>query len=830
MTELLRRGLLQQRGQWRAILPHAIANALAKRIIASETTDELSSAFIENATERIARSFSRRIGYLHECPEAASIASQLFAEEGGLGDLKALSDFKQQMFMNLAPVCPLDALAAIERTVVAGDYFNSVSLFKDRFAQTLRKIAYDPDYFDRAVRVLQKVALTEPETSNGNSAKNMFISLFSCLLSGSQARPEQRHNVARKLLQSDNQEEVELGLNVLETGMVTSHFSSMFDCEFGAQRRNYGWWPRSREDISDWYVPWIEMAMDLGIKDNAIGIQARDLLGNNIRGLWLLDNVKVCEVLAEITKQFHPVDGWPQGWLGIRKILRYDQEHLSSSSVDQLKALEELLAPVDLEQKIRVSVLARGHFGYDFEDLDVLDKEPHSKELTTREKRLRVELQAEKLGEQVAEQPELLNGLLRELCTGQSGTRYQFGRGVGSKHIDPSGLFNAVRPVVKNIANDKLNVTWLCGILNGWNRKDPEAVSVFLDEALEDDVWQERFVELQLRVGIDVRGHERLLCAMDYDACPTWQFRYLGHGRATDPLTVEQIIALIHKLFSRSDDGIVCALDVLQMVVFCARDSEKNDIYRTELGVAIREFLLGINWSRLNDDAGGDISHDVEQIMELVVWSAEMGDELDEIVDHILFVNDDEYISYDDVRKRALIPIFKKFPRYALDRVCVSGADGKFKKVRVVTGDLSFGRHEESALSLIPKNVFVDWCNEDPELRYPFAAEVCQLYEKTKPNNEPRTLSEVAIALINTAPDLKVVLGKIVSRFAPSSWSGSYSSVLEARLPMFDQMLAGDSEDVRVVVSAKKAKFEEMIAGHREYEQKSERSRDSSFE
>jgi hypothetical protein len=349
-----------------------------------------------------------------------------------------------------------------------------------------------------------------------------------------------------------------------------------------------------------------------------------------------------------------------------------------------------------------------------------------------------------------------------------------------------------------------------------------------MDEALEDGIWQEMFVEFQLRIGIDERGFERLMRALEPDVCPTRQFSYFRFGRITDSLTVDQVMAIVGKLSLRSDGGLRQALDVLGMVVSCSKEKDNN--YRVGLGVSIREFLLHISWPKLSEDAGGGLSHNIGQIMDLVVWTAESGVELDEILDHILLVGDDDYISYDDIRKKALIPIFRKFPKYALDKVCVSDADGKFIKIRVVTGDLSFGWHEDRPLSQIPKDVFIDWCNEDPALRYPFVAEVCELFEKTKPNEEPNILSEVALALIHLAPDSTVVLDKIVGRFAPSSWSGSYSSVLASRLPMFDQMITGDNKAVHVAVGVKKAKFEEVIASYRDHEQKTERERDSSFE
>lgn len=66
IVELQRRGLVQARAQWRAVLPHAIANRLAARAVESIPKKILIESLIDNASDRVARSFSRRLGYLHE--------------------------------------------------------------------------------------------------------------------------------------------------------------------------------------------------------------------------------------------------------------------------------------------------------------------------------------------------------------------------------------------------------------------------------------------------------------------------------------------------------------------------------------------------------------------------------------------------------------------------------------------------------------------------------------------------------------------------------------------------------------------------------------------
>ena len=73
-VELGRRGLVQRRGVWRAVLPQAIANRLAARALQDIPTTIIEKHLVNEAPERLLRSFSRRLGYLDSSQEARQIA------------------------------------------------------------------------------------------------------------------------------------------------------------------------------------------------------------------------------------------------------------------------------------------------------------------------------------------------------------------------------------------------------------------------------------------------------------------------------------------------------------------------------------------------------------------------------------------------------------------------------------------------------------------------------------------------------------------------------------------------------------------------------------
>jgi hypothetical protein len=95
--ELLRRDLVQQRGVWRAVLPHAIANRLAVRVLDDTPYDLINQHLVEGGTERLARSFSRRLSFLHDHPKVVAIVERWLAPDGLLGNVTAFNDLNPSL-------------------------------------------------------------------------------------------------------------------------------------------------------------------------------------------------------------------------------------------------------------------------------------------------------------------------------------------------------------------------------------------------------------------------------------------------------------------------------------------------------------------------------------------------------------------------------------------------------------------------------------------------------------------------------------------------------------------------------------------------------------
>ena len=400
LSELRRRDLLQHRGAWRALLPHAIANRLAALALENVPRAAL-QRFWETAPARLLKSFSRRLGYLHTSSEARSIVAQWLSADGLLGKLGSLGDLGISMFANVAPVAPAAALNAIDRAINEAQD-NGVQLKGEPFRSLLLSLAYEADLFDTSVTLLFELIEAEQPGPYANQVRRSFSSLFHVYLSGTHATIEQRLAIIESLLLSQSQQRRGFGVSALEAALKTSHFSSFHHFDFGAWPRDFGSYPRTRTDILHWFRPILALCKKLVLND-AIASQIRKVVADNLRGLW--SDAGMYDEVADVCRLFSARDFWPEGWAAIRSIRRWHEEPLAPDLEARFCAIEEDLRPRTLVERARALVLG----GVDDELFDAGDD--YHAQLD------RMQTAALELGKDVARDEKALTELLPELVT-----------------------------------------------------------------------------------------------------------------------------------------------------------------------------------------------------------------------------------------------------------------------------------------------------------------------------------------------------------------------------------------------------------------------------
>ena len=772
--ELLQRGLAQKRGSWRAILPHAIANTLASRALSKTPYSAVSSALVEGRG-RLLRSLSRRLGYLHDSPEAVGVVHRWFEDKNLLADLTRLAPPLDEVLQNIAPVDPEITLQAIERAATgerALEFLSVENFVRRRIVQLLRAIAWEAKYFERCLRVLIQFALAELEEGRSESTREIIKSLFTIYLSGTHATLEQRFAWIRDALRSKDPRIQRIGIQCLDAALQATHISSSHSFEFGARSRDYGAYPRGIE-VRDWFSRFADLATDVGLQENEVGNQARNVLASHFRSLWA--SVGIVEALEQATSRLLQV-GWERGWLAIKQTIRFDIAGMPETIQGRLRALEELSRPQTLVGRTKAVVLNSFSGG-----LDITDAEEHGVAAYERADQL-----ARDLGEMVVVEPQVFAELLPLLVQNHQGRHRMFGIGMAKGAPDPARIWHMLVTAFEETSFDLRNVQVLCGFLQGLHERDQALFEQLMDAAMSRPSLAIWIPVLQLSGDLDVRGCARLLQSMDDPLVPASMFQYLGYGRATEALSDDALSQLLERL-ARKPGGLEVAIDVLSMHCYGnsapagpalirlahellsqfspTRDSQNIDF---ALGGVIRKLLLG---------------KEGEACARLLLRKVRRG-------------FDDYSLSHYAVGD-VLAALFEVQPMAALDELVGDEADeGKHSTRWWHLRD----DDAKSVLTGVPIDILIGWCRAGSGSRWERVAAAIPAFDKMN-GKDDSCWSKSALALLSSAPEPVRVASVLAERIEPMSWHGSRAEIIAGRASLLDELaeVLGDdaADDVR---------------------------------
>lgn len=805
VAELKRRDLVQQRSRWRAVLPHALANRLAKQALGRIRPDHIVSSF--RAHERLLRSFSRRLGYLHDCPQALEIAKRWLKDEDWLSNPAAFNGLQLTLFMNVAPLVPKMSLSAIE-AVADGDagavFVAPSSPSRSRWISLVRSLAYDEDLFDRAARLVLRYAAADE--GKDRSAQNAWKELFHVVLSGTKAPPQQRLSFLRNIFASEEQKYTNLAIDALEAMLQSSHFNSNHDFGFGARPRGYGWEPAAGEDVRVWYSLLFLFIEELTQEGSPYRAKLRALVATNFRQLW--SDIGMQQGLVVLMTHLSDTKGWSDGWAAVRITLRFDASDMLAEDLKRLNGLEQLLQPKTLHQNVLAYVCSQKYGQLDIadgEDDELVDACGQNKD-----SHQRLAEKAEALGKELAAETGLMEELLPELLSNGSGQQYQFGKGLALASEDIPMRWLQLCTAFGQLKPDQRNLQLLCGFIEGAGIIDSTSTEALLDAAIHAPLLAAHFPCLQASHPGSAAG-ARLLAALEHGAAPAgsyrwFSFRRLGH---TTPISLYRDVLL---KIVRLPDGFSQAVDMLAMELHFGRSQGAPP----EVGlVLLGQELLGAFNFEINTRG---IEYHVNQIAASCLQGPEalpIARALCQRFAHALH----DYEKGADMFGKLACTLFKYQPEAALDAFL--GQPTTALGYPLLT---RFSLSRKSVVNCANWSALVAWGGGDPETRVPLLAAEIELLGKEGDGN--LTWSAGAATLLAMAPDKAKVLDAYARRFRPRSWSGSLVDVLRP----YHDMAMRLTRHIDPLVSKWAKSQAAAMATRMVQEQETERQTDESFE
>ncbi|MEX2460455.1 MAG: hypothetical protein WD469_04025 [Paenibacillaceae bacterium] len=818
ISELKRRDLIQQRGKWRAVLPHAIANKLAQRALENIPLDQIYLTFEKNGTERLLKSFTRRLSYLHESEAALEISRKWLSKDGLLGDIGNLNELGINLLRNIAPINPELTLKALERASTqenAQAFLSRSNTHFTEFTRLLRSLAYDPNLFERSVELLCHFALSENPKENNNSIRKLLESLFYIYLSGTHATSEQRLSIIKKLVESNLENQIELGISLLSASLESWHFGSHYNFEFGARSRDYGSIPADRDDIYRWFKLYIEYSLTLAVSGLSVASKAKKLLAEKFRGLWI--KAGMYDELELAANEIWSQGAWKEGWIAVRTTKRFDGKGMPPEIYSRLNDLDIKLEPMTLIERAKLFALSSYTSTLDLDDVFGNEDEEASDSFG------RVEIITRSIGQEVSshEDQDILKELLPAILSEDGARLFSFGQGLADGAFNYEKTWREFCEQLSLIEDSTRNYQVLRGFLNAISEKNANASDAFLDNAVTDTILSRVYPSLQTSVKIDFRGAERLKRSLEFEAAPIWQYTNLAYGRAHDSISDVDLCELLRLILSKPG-GIKVSLEILQMRLHGHAEREALSQIMISFG---QELLLKYPFS----GGGNGESHNdfaLANIIKKCLAGESDEDNARILCTHLVEASENNEISYrhyDHVLEALAITQ----PIAFLDTFL-----GEEVRITYEVRGLFIeeDRMRPNPMSHINNNIIINWCEINPETRYPRVAFSIKPYYNSSEKENWLEWTPLALKIITNSSNPIEVLNQFKLTFRPMSWSGSRAELMQNRLKLITDLKEHGNSYVANWAFKEETAFEEEIRSEREREIRQEGDRNESFE
>lgn len=803
VNTLRRRNLVQSRSKWRALLPPALANRLAKSALQNIPRSDIVDAFAP--CERLLVSFSRRLEYLHDSVEARSIASRWMDDEQWLSKPAELNSLSRRLFFNLAPLVPKKVLVSLERALDPSQVPGFVLLQKGsvhEWSTLLRHLAYEPQAFDRAALLL--LTLAEFEEGNYVGCRGEWKEMFRMDLSGTMAPPAQRVQLLERLLSTAAGRRRDLVWDAVEAMLEVDHISSSHEFSFGARPHGYGWEPSTGEDVQAWFESAFSLILRMAGFSAEGHDRARMAVAAHFRELWACG---VNPPLVALMRELAGESGWPAGWVAVRGALRFDGDSMLPEVLNALRDLEAALAPQGLLQEIQTYTLghARGFLDVS-ESLDESDEAEDKNPVSSWE---RVDEKVIALGAAVALNEAVLQQVLPELLIEQKGRQQLLGYGLGKGSPNAQRQWKLLHDAFVAAAGEP-NIAVLAGFVQGLRTEESAAAAGILDSLPESPKLGPYFPDI-LGVPKNDSDGDRLMAAMQRGIAKPHRFMLRTKHNESGGLSVPKFCEAMDML-ANMDGGLIPAVDVLGTEL---RSWKFRGIQLPpELVLLGRRLLNRFNF----DSRNRNIAWPVNELAKLSFAGPDAADASAQFAGRFAAALE-EYLTDGDEYGDLACTLFKLQPTIALDAFL-----SKPTKKRYLGFRSRFISRHGPVVQCAPEEAILDWVRIAPEVRAPLLASEIRIVEAN--GSDGVKLSSLATRLLELSPEKVSILEAFNKNLHPTRWSGSLAQTLAPFVALLESL----AEKPDPVVASWAEEGLKKMRARIEHDRSSEIMKEQSFE
>jgi len=503
--------------------------------------------FFSTVPSQLQNWFLQSFIYGHASPVARDVIVRILSPSGPFSNRAFLTGKAGTRFINyLSEADPGGTLAFIERTFGSWAKEDLLRFDDGRhdIVWALEKIAVWKEYFPRAARVLVKLALAE-NSKYGNNSTGILRGLFRTHpagLAATQSAPLDRFPIITELIQSQNEDEIELGLSLCKEWLSTQGGFRTVGAEYQGLRTVLEFWkPKIWGELFDaWRLCWRHLwsvsrdwPPQQRQRANRVLIDA---------GLELV-NVKPlsAEIMATLS-EIADDDATDRREFTHRLIgkLRFRNERLSRELVNQLRGLDKKLTGQSFWGRFCRFVLnTNWDEAYTFKG----DKSKESPIPTRRVKKL--------VGEFV-EQKRVLRDHLPKICSAEGHRLFDFGRLLAAE-LNEDSVVNEIIETQLN-ADPAKNTQFIGGYFSGFRAQNSDRWERLVQDLLGSERTRALGITVVLYSGRSESILRTLLKMFRSKAADASVFNGLGWEARKAGFSPEVVEEVLKALVSNNDE------------------------------------------------------------------------------------------------------------------------------------------------------------------------------------------------------------------------------------------------------------------------------------
>ncbi len=770
-TRILARGILQRRGRFARVCPIPLAITLAARSLDEKPREQLVELVGSLKEHGLFEQFCNQLAKLSFCKNANRLVVSLIGPEGPFGSPEALlTEEGSRLFRALVEVNPqmtTETLWRVLKDKSRDELLNIRDDIRRNLVWSLENLCWWADTFNRAAEIMLSLASAENEKW-GNNATGEFLGLFHVKLPGTEANLTARLHVIEKALASSDPGTHALAIKALGSALETDSFTRGYGPEAQgsrAPRQDYNpTWGQVREYWAKCIGLFVgEIAGGSRYVDLAKGELAQQMRGLLSCSINILDQIEAAiRAITEARGRF-----WPEALAAIRHCLDFDAKDMPAERLSRIAALEKMVLPADIEERLRLIVSIpdwRDRKGEDGNYRSIAAEE--------------AEGLAEELSNDMSWYPKM-GVLLR----GEQRQAYTFGKRLGELVQKPELFIDACLDRLRGIPSEEATPELLGAFLAGV--RNAGLVASTMDRIIADDGLVRFSVRITRSLDITEAHLQRLIPVIGDNRVPVTDFKVFSHGRALDKIAEDFVSGFCEKLAACGVEGARCALNVLFM--YCYSKESRFSVCRTTLRKLVmtdgllatdhRESMLSHYWEVTSVKLLSGEAPDPELAKYLVQKMIDMGCQdvgggslSTESARTVLRVILKNYFPecWPTVGKALL----QKRPRFLLGRLLGMGSE-KDKEP------------QNAILNTLPLEGVMQWCRENLPDGPSALAYIVPLFATVKPPAW-HPLAKRLIDEFGQLPKVLDCLSANVSSF--SSW-GSRAPYYERRIHLLKQLL-----------------------------------------